>query len=48
MDLKGPKVHKWVAVDLNTKFKNIDLIKEAIEQAEEEAKRRVKESNLKP
>ena len=45
----GPKKRKRVAVNLNTKFANIDLIKEAIEQAEEEeAKRRAKESNLKP
>ena len=48
-DLKGPKVRKRVAVDPNIKFANINLIKEAIEQAEEEeAKRRAKESNSKP
>ena len=48
-DLKGPKVRKRVAVDPNTKFANINLIKEAMEQAEEEeAKRRAKESNSKP
>ena len=29
-DLKGPKRRKRVAVNLNTKFANIDLIKEAI------------------
>ena len=48
-DLKGPKVRKRVAVNLNIKFVSIDLIKEAIEQAEEEkAKRKAKESNSKP
>ena len=47
-NLKGPKVRKRVAVDPNTKFANINLIKEAMKQAEEEAKRRAKESNSKP
>jgi hypothetical protein len=38
-----------VAVDLNTKFVNIDLIRQAIEEAEEkEAKIRAKELKLKP
>ena len=35
-DLKGPKRRKRVAVDLNTKFANIDSIKEAIGEAEKE------------
>jgi hypothetical protein len=35
-DLKGPKKRKKVAVDLNTKFANIDLIKEAIDKVEKE------------
>ena len=47
-NLKGPKVRKRVAVDPNIKFANINLIKEAMKQAEEEAKRRAKESNSKP
>ena len=29
-DIKGPKKRKRVAVDLNTKFANVDSIKEAI------------------
>ena len=48
-DLKGPKKCKWVAVDLNTKFANIDLIKEAIGKAEkEEARKKAKETKLRP
>jgi len=35
-DLKGPKRRKRVAVDLNTKFANIDLIKEAMGEVEKE------------
>ena len=35
-DIKGPKKRKRVAVDLNTKFANIDLIKEAIGEVEKE------------
>jgi len=35
-DLKGPKRYKWVAVDPNTKFANIDSIKEAIGKVEKE------------
>ena len=34
--LKRPKKCKWVAVNLNTKFANIDLINEAISEAKEE------------
>ena len=33
-DLEGPKRHKWVAIDLNTNFANIDSIKKAIGKAE--------------
>ena len=35
-DLKGPKKRKKVAVDPNTKFANVDSIKEAIDKAEKE------------
>ena len=43
-DIKGLKKHKWVAVDPNTKFVNVDLIKEAIGEAEkEEARAKAKE-----
>jgi len=35
-DLKGPKRRKRVAVDPNTKFANMDLIKEAIDKVEKE------------
>ena len=34
-DLKGPKKRKKVAVDLNTKFVNIDLIKESNRESRE-------------
>ena len=48
-DLEGPKRHKWVAIDLNTKFANIDSIKQAVEEAEEiEVKRNAKEPKLRP
>ena len=48
-DLKGPKIRKRVAVDLNTKFANIDSIEQAIEEAEEkEAQIRTKELKLRP
>ena len=48
-DLKGPKIRRRVAVDLNTKFVNIDSIKQAVEEAEEiEAKVRAKESKSRP
>ena len=48
-DLKGPKRRKWVAVDLNTKFINIDSIKEAIGKVEkEEVRAKVKETKLRP
>ena len=48
-DLKGPKICKRVAVDPNTKFANIDSIRQAIEEAEEaEAKIRAKEPKSKP
>ena len=48
-DLKGPKKHKWVAVDPNTKFVNVDLIKEAIGEAEkEEAYAKEKETKSRP
>jgi hypothetical protein len=32
-DLKGLKIRKRVAVDLNTKFANVDSIEQAIEEA---------------
>ena len=35
-DFKGPKKHKKVAIDLNTKFANVDLIKEVINKVEKE------------
>ena len=48
-DLKGLKKYKKVAVNLNTKFINIDLIKEAIYRAEKkEAPIEVKEVILRP
>ena len=48
-DLKGLKRRKWVAVNLNTKFINIDSIKEAIGEVEkEEACAKVKETKLRP
>jgi uncharacterized protein YoxC len=48
-DLKGPKRRKRVAVDPNTKFANVDSIKEAIDQVEEEAARvKAKETNPRP
>ena len=48
-DLKGPKKHKRVAVDLNTKFANIDSIKEAIGEAEKkEAHAKAKETKSRP
>lgn len=48
-DLKGPKIRRRVAVDLNTKFTNIDSVNQAIEEAEEiEAKIRAKESKPRP
>ena len=48
-DIKGPKKHKRVAVDPNTKFANVDLIKEAIGEAEkEEARAKAKETKSRP
>jgi len=48
-DLKGPKKRKKVAVDLNTKFANVDLIKEAIAEAEkEEARAKANETISRP
>jgi len=48
-DLKGPKRRKRVAVNLNTKFTNIDSIKEAIGKAEkEEAHAKAKETKSRP
>ena len=48
-DLKGPKRYKWVAVDPNTKFANIDSIKEAIGEAEkEEVRTKAKETKSRP
>jgi len=48
-DLRGPKKRKWVAVDLNTKFANMDLIKEAIGKVEkEEARAKAKETKPRP
>ncbi|OCK99303.1 uncharacterized protein K441DRAFT_539345, partial [Cenococcum geophilum 1.58] len=48
-DLKGPKRRKRVAVDLNTKFVNIDLIKEAMGKVEkEEARVKAKETKSRP
>jgi len=38
-DLKGPKKRKQIAVDPNTKFANVDSIKEAIGEAEKEEAR---------
>jgi len=48
-DLKGPKKRKWVAIDPNTKFTNVDLIKEAIGEVEkEEARAKAKETKSRP
>jgi FMN-dependent NADH-azoreductase len=48
-DLKGPKKRKWVTVDPNTKFANVDLIKEAIGKAEkEEARAKAKKTKSRP
>jgi len=48
-DLKGPKRYKRVAVDLNTKFINIDLIKKAIGEVEkEDVCVKAKETKLQP
>jgi len=48
-DLKGLKKYKQVAIDLNTKFANIDLIKEAISKVEkEEAYMKAKETKSRP
>ena len=48
-DLKGPKIRRRVAVDPNTKFVNIDSIKQAIEEVEEkEAKIRAKGLKSRP
>ena len=48
-DLKGPKRRKRVAVDPNTKFANIDSIKEAIGEAEkEEVRAKAKETKSRP
>ena len=48
-DLKGPKRRKRVAVDPNTKFANMDSIKEAIGEVEkEEARIKAKETKLRP
>jgi len=48
-DLKGPKRRKRVAVDPNTKFANIDSIKEAIGKAEkEDVRTKAKETKSRP
>ena len=48
-DLKGPKKRKRVAIDPNTKFVNVDLIKEAIGEVEkEEARAKAKETKSRP
>ncbi len=48
-DLKGPKKCKRVAVDLNIKFTYIDLIKEAVGEAEKEkACAKAKETKSRP
>jgi len=48
-DLKGPKRCKRVAVNLNTKFANIDSIKEAIGKVEkEEVYVKAKETKSRP
>jgi hypothetical protein len=48
-DLKGLKRRKWVAVDLNIKFANIDSVKEAIGKVEkEEARIKAKEIKSRP
>ena len=48
-DLKGPKKRKRVAVDPNIKFANVDLIKEAIGEAEKEEERvKAKETKSRP
>ena len=48
-DLKGLKKRKKVAVDLNTKFINIDSIKEAIGKAEkEDVRAKAKETKSRP
>ena len=48
-DLKGPKRRKRVAIDPNTKFANIDSIKEAIGEAKkEEVRAKAKETKLRP
>jgi len=48
-DLKGLKKRKRVAVDLNIKFINVDLIKEAIGEIEkEEVCVKVKETKSRP
>ena len=48
-DIKGPKKRKRVAVDPNTKFVNVDSIKEAIGEAEkEEAHAKAKETKSRP
>ncbi len=44
-DFKGSKKHKRMAVDPNTKFVNIDLIKEAMGEAEKE---KAKETKSRP
>jgi len=41
------KIYRWVAIDLNIKFVNINLIKIAIKEVEErEAKIKIKELKL--
>jgi hypothetical protein len=48
-DFKGPKRRKRVATDPNTKFANIDSIKEAIDEAKkEEACMKAKETKSQP
>ena len=39
-DLKGPKKHKRVAIDLNTKFANVDSIKQEAHAKAKEIKSR--------
>jgi hypothetical protein len=48
-DLKGLKKRKRVAIDLNTKFINVDSIKEAIGEVEKEkAHIKAKETKSRP
>jgi len=49
MDFKGLKRRKWVAVDPNIKFINVDLIKEIMGKVEKEkAYVKAKETKSRP